>query len=332
LVRNFAELADASLAMVADRREERLELVRRRYPQVQITTDYHRLLSDPQIDGVCIATPVSTHFTIALEALRAGKHVLIEKPMAASTEEALRLIEEATTRDLVLMVDHTFVYTGAVRRIRELIDQGSIGDIYYYDSTRINLGLFQEDVDVIWDLAVHDLSIMDYLLPESPVEVLATGINHVEGATENCAFVTAFYNSPVIAHVNVNWLSPVKIRRTLIGGSKQMIVYDDIEASEKVKIYNKGVNIKNGKNGDETRYKLLVSYRSGEMYAPQIDTTEALQFVARHFTDCIRTGATPITDGRAGLRVVSVLEAATRSMRNHGTAERLDHSSAFATA
>jgi predicted dehydrogenase len=332
LVRNFAELADASLAMVADCREERLELVCRRYPQVQITTDYHRLLNDPQIDGVCIATPVSTHFTIALEALQAGKHVLIEKPMAASTEEAMRLIEEATTRDLVLMVDHTFVYTGAVRRIRELIDQGSIGDIYYYDSTRINLGLFQEDVDVIWDLAVHDLSIMDYLLPESPVEVLATGINHVEGATENCAFVTVFYNSPVIAHVNVNWLSPVKIRRTLIGGSKQMIVYDDIEASEKVKIYNKGVNIKNGKNGDETRYKLLVSYRSGEMYAPQIDPSEALQLVTRHFTDCIQTGATPITDGRAGLRVVSVLEAATRSMRNHGTAERLDHSSAFATA
>lgn len=322
LVRNFVEVQDTCISMVADPRQERLDLVRRRYPSIEVTTDFQHLLKHPQVDAVAIATPVSTHFLLAVEALRAGKHVLVEKPLTASCEEALHLIEEADRRNLVLMVDHTFVYTGAVRRIRQLIDEGTLGQVFYYDSTRINLGLFQHDVDVIWDLAVHDLSIMDFIFAEPPVEVSATGINHLDGATENCAYVTVFYGSPLIAHLNVNWLSPVKIRRTLIGGSKQMIVYDDIEASEKVKIYNKGVNVR---NGDESRYKLLVSYRSGDMYAPQIDTNEALRLVAQHFTDCIRTGDTPITDGHAGLRVVSLLEAATRSMRNHGASERLNN-------
>src|SRR5579872_2265158 len=237
--------------------------------------------------------------------------------MTTSSEEALQLIEEAERRGLVLMVDHTFVYTGAVRKIRELIDKGSIGDVYYYDSTRVNLGLFQHDVDVIWDLAVHDLSIMEYILPEAPVAVSATGIGHVNGATENIAYVTLFYEGSLIAHLNVNWLSPVKVRRTLIGGSKQMIVYDDIENSEKIKVYDKGVTVK---NGPESRYKLLVSYRSGDMYAPQLDVTEALRLEAAHFADCIKNKKTPITDGYAGLRVVSVLEAATRSMKEQGTA------------
>src|SRR5262249_6535504 len=257
---------------------------------------------------------------LALEALQAGKHVLVEKPMTTTSEEALRLIDEADRRNLVLMVDHTFVYTSAVRKIRELIDKGSLGNIYYYDSTRVNLGLFQQDVDVIWDLAVHDLSIMEYILPESPIEVSATGIGHVNGAAENIAYVTAFYESSLIAHLNVNWLSPVKIRRTLIGGSKRMIVYDDIETSEKVRIYDKGVDVK---NNPESLYKLMVSYRSGDMYAPQIDVTEALRVEAQHFAHCIRTGETPITDGYSGLRVVSVLEAATRSMKDHGKSVQL---------
>jgi predicted dehydrogenase len=321
LVRNFVEVPEMCVSVVADPRQERLDLVRRRYPSIEITTDFQHLLNHPQVDAVAIATPVTTHFPLALKALQAGKHVLVEKPMAASCEEALRLIEEADRRNLVLMVDHTFVYTGAVRHIRQLIDEGTLGQVFYYDSTRINLGQFQHDVDVIWDLAVHDLSIMDYIFPEAPVEVSATGINHVDGATENCAYVTVFYGSPLIAHLNVNWLSPVKIRRTLIGGSKQMIVYDDIEASEKVKIYNKGVSVK---NGDESRYKLLVSYRTGDMFAPQLDMTEGLHVMARHFTDCVRDGKTPITDAHCGLRVVRAMEAATRSMKRHGDAVHIE--------
>ena len=320
LVRNFVETPDAEVVAVADLKQDRLDLVRRRYPAIEVTNDFQRVIRHPHIDAVAIATPVSMHFPLAMEALECGKHVLIEKPMTATSEEALRLIEAADRRNLVLMVDHTFVYTGAVRKIRRLIDEGALGDIYYYDSKRVNLGLFQEDVDVIWDLAVHDLAIMDYILPEPPSEVVATGIGHVNGAAESIAYVTAFYESSLIAHLNVNWLSPVKIRRTLIGGSKRMIVYDDIESSEKVKVYDKGVNVK---NGPESRYKLLVSYRSGDMYAPQIDMTEALSIVAQHFTDCVLRGETPITDGYAGLRVVSILEAATRSMKKHGAPERL---------
>ncbi len=320
LVRNFVETSETQVIAVADMRQDRLDLVQSRYPGVEVTKDYRDILKHPKIDAVAISTPVSTHFPLALEALQAGKHVLVEKPMTTTSQEALRLIDEADRRNLVLMVDHTFVYTSAVRKIRELIDKGSLGDIYYYDSTRVNLGLFQQDVDVIWDLAVHDLSIMEHILPESPVEISATGIGHVRGAAENIAYVTAFYESSLIAHLNVNWLSPVKIRRTLIGGSKRMIVYDDIETSEKVRVYDKGVVVK---NGPDSLYKLLVSYRSGDMYAPQIDVTEALRVEAQHFADCIENGKTPITDGHAGLRVVSVLEAATRSMKDHGRSIQL---------
>lgn len=319
LVRNFIEAQGTRVVGVADMKADRLALVERRYPGVETTDDYRDLLNNPKIDAIAISTPVSSHFQLGLEALQAGKHVLIEKPMTATSEQALRLIDEADRRNLVLMVDHTFVYTGAVRKVRELIEKDSLGQIYYYDSTRINLGLFQHDVDVIWDLAVHDLSIMEYVLGESPVAVSATGIGHVTGATENIAYVTAFYESSLIAHVNVNWLSPVKVRRTLIGGSKQMIVYDDIENSEKVKVYDKGIVVKN----TESVYKMLVSYRTGDMHAPQIDVTEALRIEAQHFADCIEHGTTPITDGFAGLRVVGVLEAATRSMRDRGRSVQL---------
>ncbi|MEZ5402650.1 MAG: Gfo/Idh/MocA family oxidoreductase [Bryobacteraceae bacterium] len=318
LVRNFAEVPGVSLAAVADLREDRLAVARRRYPGVGMTTDVHAVLRDPSIDAVAIATPVSTHFPLALEALRAGKHVMIEKPMTSSVEEALRLVDEAERANRVLMVDHTFVYTGAVRKIRDLIDCGSLGNVYYYDSTRVNLGLFQHDVDVMWDLAVHDVAIMDYLFPDSPTEVSATGVGHVDGASQNLAYVTALFNNSLIAHLNVNWLSPVKVRRTLIGGSKQMVVYDDIEVSEKVKVYDKGIDIK---NGDESRCKLLVSYRSGDMFAPKLDGTEALRVAVQHFAECIQDGKKPLTDGLCGLRVVSVLEAATRSMTAQGRPE-----------
>jgi predicted dehydrogenase len=300
-------------------KSDRLQLAARRYPGIETVSDYRDLLNNPTIDAVAISTPVTTHFPLAMEALQAGKHVLVEKPMTADSDQALRLIDEAARRNLVLMVDHTFVYTGAVRKMRELINTGSLGEIYYYDSTRVNLGLFQHDVNVIWDLAVHDLSIMEYILPEEPVEVSATGIGHVNGAGEDTAYVSVFYSGSIIAHLNVNWLSPVKIRRTLIGGTKSMIVYDDIESSEKIKVYDKGVVVK---NGPESLYKLMVSYRSGDIYTPRIDVTEALSIEVQHFADCIQTGATPITDGHAGLRVVNVLEAATRSVRERGRSVR----------
>jgi predicted dehydrogenase len=320
LVRNFAEGTDTKVIAVADLNSDRLQLVARRYPGVRAVRDYRDLLSDPHIDAVAISTPVSTHFRLAMEALQAGKHVLVEKPMTVDSDEALRLIDEADRRKLVLMVDHTFVYTGAVRKMRELISKGSLGEIYYYDSTRVNLGLFQHDVNVIWDLAVHDLSIMDYILPEEPVEVSATGIAHVND-TEDTAFVSVFYSGSIIAHLNVNWLSPVKIRRALIGGTKSMIVYDDIEASEKIKVYDKGVVVK---NTPEAVYNMMVSYRSGDIYTPRLDLTEALSVEIQHFADCIEHGGTPITDGHAGLRVVRVLEAATRSIKQRGASVRLN--------
>jgi len=314
LVRNLFEVPDTQVLAVSDMREERLQLVGSRYPSVEVTTDFHRLLENPQIDAIAIATPVLTHYEIALQALQHGKHVIVEKPMASTSEQALRLIDEAARRKLTLMVDHTFVYTGAVRKIKELVSSGGLGEIYYYDSTRINLGLFQRDVDVIWDLAVHDLAIMSYVLPSVPCAVAATGINHFNG-TENLAYVTLFFEDNLIAHLNVNWLSPVKVRRTLIGGSKQMIVYDDMEPSEKVKVYDKGVTV----NGTaDSLYRVLVDYRSGDMFAPQLDVSEALKVEIQHFVDCIRRGREPITGGHAGLRVVRILESASSSMKQRG--------------
>ena len=315
LVRNFGESPESEVVAVSDLSPERLRAVGKRYPAVQLTTDHRDLLANPKIDAVAIATPVSTHFDLALEALRAGKHVLVEKPMTTGAEQAVRLIEEAERRRLVLMVDHTFVYTGAVRKIHELTAGGKLGEIYYYDSMRVNLGLFQHDVDVVWDLAVHDLSIMDRVLPSRPCAVAATGMNHVAGSVENIAYITCFFAGNLIAHINVNWLSPVKVRRTLIGGSRQMIVYDDMEPSEKVKVYDKGITV----NGSpEALYKMLIGYRSGDMCAPQLEVAEGLQTEVRHFACCIERGERPITDGQAGLRVVSILEAATRSMKQRG--------------
>jgi len=315
LVRNLFEVPETQVIAVSDVREDRLKQVASRYPSVEVTTDFRRLLDNPKIDAIAIATPVSTHYDLALQSLQSGKHVMVEKPMTSSSEQALHLIDEATRRKLTLLVDHTFVYTGAVRKIKEIAASGKLGDILYYDSTRINLGLFQRDVDVIWDLAVHDLAIMDYILPSSPCAVAATGINHVFGSTENLAYITMFFEENVIAHVNVNWLSPVKVRRTLVGGSKQMIVYDDMEPSEKIKVYDKGITV-NGTS--DSLYKALVGYRSGDMLAPQLDVSEALKVEIQHFADCIKTGAEPVTGGQAGLRVVRILESASLSMKQRG--------------
>jgi predicted dehydrogenase len=315
LVRNFSEALETQVLGVTDVRPDRLALAQNRYPGIQVSSEYRILLANPKIDAIAISTPVSTHYDLAMEALRAGKHVLVEKPLASSSRQCLELIEEAERRRLVLMVDHTFVYTGAVRKLRELIQGGCMGDLLYYDSVRINLGLFQHDVDVIWDLAVHDFSIMQHLLPKMPRAIAATGMNHVAGNKENIAYITGFFENNLIAHINVNWLSPVKIRRTLIGGSRQMAVYDDVESSEKVKVYDRGVTL-NDKPDDV--HKMLISYRSGDMYAPQLDPAEALRVEVRHFADCINNGVKPITGGQAALEVVQILEAATLSMRERG--------------
>jgi predicted dehydrogenase len=315
LVRNFAETPGAAVRCVTDLRRERVELAAARYPYIRTSTDHRDLIGDPSVDAVVIATTVATHFELALAALQAGKHVLVEKPLASNSEDAQRLIDEAARRRLVLMVDHTFVYTGAVTKIRELAAAGELGEVYYYDSVRINLGLFQHDVNVLWDLAVHDLSIMDYVLGQQPVAVSATGLSHVPGEPENIAYMTMFFDGRLIAHVHANWLAPVKVRRTLLGGSRRMVVYDDLEASEKVKVYDRGISVN---PGPENVYQMLVGYRTGDMWAPQIAVREALHAEAAHFVECVAGSKTPVTDGQAGLRVVRLLEAATQSMFRQG--------------
>ena len=325
VVRNFAETPGCQLIAVSDMRPERLAQVRSRYPAIRTFADPNEMIADRRIDAVVIVTPVSTHYDLAMQALRAGKHVLVEKPITATAEQAARLVDEAARRRVVLSVDHTFVYSGAVRKIREIVTR-ELGDIYYYDSVRVNLGLFQHDVNVIWDLAVHDLAIMDHVLPGSPVAVSATGMSHLEGEPENIAFITMFYPNRLIAHLHVNWLAPVKVRRTLISGSRKMIVYDDLEPSEKVKVYDKGVTVNvgdGGANGSQ-RYRMLIDYRTGDMCAPQLDITEALKTEAKHFISCVETGQPTMTDGEAGLRVVRILEAATESIAQRGRIVELD--------
>jgi len=315
LVRNFMEAPGSTVVTVCDLRIERLGTLKARYPTIKTVDNCCELLADPTIDAIVVATPVSSHFELGMAALKANKHVLIEKPLAANSEQAIQLIEEAQARKRVLMVDHTFVYTGAVRKIRELITQNALGEIYYYDAVRINLGLFQHDVNVIWDLAIHDLSIMDYVLPTKATAVSATGISHIPGQPENVAYITLFFANPQIAHVHVNWLTPVKVRHTLIGGSEKMILYDDLEPSEKVKIYDKGVTLS---QSPEAVYEMLVSYRSVDMWAPRLDATEALQTEAQHFIDCIENNKQPETDGQAGLRLVKIVEAAEKSLLARG--------------
>jgi len=315
LVRNFMEAPGSTVVAVCDLRTERLVQLQTRYPTIKTTSNRQVLFEDPEIDAIIIATPVSSHFELAMAALQANKHVLVEKPLAANSEQGVRLIEEAAKRRKVLMVDHTFVYTSAVRKIRDLITANALGEIYYYDAVRVNLGLFQHDVNVIWDLAIHDLSIMDFVLPQKATAVSATGISHIPGQPENVAYITLFFENPQIAHVHVNWLTPVKVRHTLIGGSEKMILYDDLEPSEKVKVYDKGIVIS---QSPEAVYEMLVSYRSGDMWAPRLDATEALQTEALHFIDCIENNKTPQTDGASGLRLVRMVEAAEKSLRARG--------------
>jgi predicted dehydrogenase len=315
LVRNFSLATDSGVVAVCDQRAERLATVNKLYPAVNTYDDVDRMLADPAVDAVAIATPVSTHFPLAKLALLAGKHVFVEKPFTATVDEGEELITQADERGLTLMVDHTFIYTSAVRKIHELISSGSLGDLYYYDSVRVNLGLFQSDVSVMWDLAVHDLSIMDFLLGKNPITVAATAVAHVSGQPENMAYIICRFENNLIAHFHVNWLAPVKVRQTLICGSEKMVVFDDVDVSEKVKVYDKGIILA---EAEPEVYQRHIGYRTGDMWAPRLDTIEALAVETQHFVDCVRSGETPLSDGRAGLRVVKILEAATRSMASNG--------------
>jgi predicted dehydrogenase len=315
LVRNFAETPEAEVAAVVDLDARKLEVVKRRFPGARTTTRFQDLLEDQAIDAIAIATPVSTHFELGMAVLKAGKHLWLEKPMAESSLQARKLVDEAEKRKLVLHVDHTFIYTGAVRKMGEIIKSGQLGRVYYYDSIRINLGLFQRDVNVISDLAVHDFAILDYLLGEHPVAVSASGINHFPGTPENLAYITLFYDSGTIAHTNVSWLAPVKVRQILIGGSQKMIAYDDLEPSEKVKVYDKGISFT---DDPKQIMEMRVGYRTGDMWAPKLVGTEALRLEGEQFVDCIAHGTASETDGHLGTRVVELIEAATSSMRGKG--------------
>jgi len=319
LVRNFSSVAGANVTVVCDLNPKRLDEVKLRYPSVETTVQFEDVLNDPAIDAVAIATSVRTHYEFARKALEHGKHVLIEKPLTASVSEAECLLDLAAKRNLRLMVDHTFVYTGAVRKMKELVENGTLGDLYYLDSVRINLGLFQRDVNVLWDLAPHDIAIMDNLITELPVSVCATGACHLGNGIENVAYLSVYFNSGLIAHFHNNWLSPVKIRSMLVGGKKKTILYDDMEVSEKIKVYDRGVDLT---TADGVR-DALISYRLGDMWAPRLDTTEALSRMAGEFVAAIKDGRPPLTDGQSGLNVVRILEAAEMSIKHRGREVKL---------
>ena len=313
IVRNLVGVEGTRVLAVADKLPAARGRAQKANPGMHVTADASEVISSTEIDAVAIITPVWTHFELAKAALENGKHIFVEKPFTSTSEQAEELINLAATKNLKIMVDHTFLFTEAVRKIKQLLQEGALGKLYYYDSMRVNLGLFQHDVNVIWDLAPHDLSIMDYLIQETPEEIVATGQTHLNGV-EDVAFITLYFPNGVIAHINVNWLSPVKVRMTLIGGEKKMLVWNDLEADEKIKIYDKGVQV----TGSEGVYDLLVSYRSGDMWAPHLDQVEALHLELGYFVDCIAKDQTPFNDGQAGLRVVKMLEAASESLRRRG--------------
>jgi predicted dehydrogenase len=314
VVRNLQGMASVEVTAVCDKTSAARKRVHKNHPQIYVTTDASEVITSPEIDAVAIVTPVWTHFELAKAALENGKHVFVEKPFTSNVGQAEELINLAEQKNLKIMVDHTFLFTGAVKKIKQLVQDGLLGKLYYYDSTRVNLGLFQHDVNVVWDLAPHDLSILDYVLESKPDSLVATGEKHLNGL-EDIAFITLYFPDKVIAHVNVNWLSPVKVRTTLIGGEKKMLVWNDLESDEKIKVYDKGVDI----DTHERVYEMLrVNYRSGDMWAPQVEQVEALRQELTYFVNCITDGSNPFNDGAAGLRVVRMLEAASKSLRKRG--------------
>ena len=322
LIRNLIKVKDCCVVAVADQRPERLEAVKHLKSDMKATTIAGELVDSDSIDAIVIATPISTHFDLARACLARGKHVLIEKPITKTVAQAEELIRLAAKKSKVLMVDHTFIYSGAVRKLREIIDSGDLGQIYYCDSVRLNLGLFQSDVNVLWDLAPHDFSLLSYLMDKKPVRVTASGSSPVRWngwRRESIAYVTVELEDSMIAHFHLNWLSPVKLRRTLIGGSRKMVVYDHLDSDNQIKIFDKGIELRE----DQDRYNVLVQYRMGDLLIPKVDQTEALETACKHFVHCIKTGEKPITDGYAGLRVVELLEEAERSMKNERKSPRI---------
>ncbi|MEW6054764.1 MAG: Gfo/Idh/MocA family oxidoreductase [Nitrospirota bacterium] len=317
LIRNFNENYHTELRYACDLEDERLERIALRYPAVTPTKNYRDLLRDKEVQVIAIATPVHTHYNLAREALEAGKHVLIEKPLTPSVKEAEKLVALSKKKNLILFTDHTFIYTGAVKKMKEFMSSGEIGDVYYFDSVRVNLGLFQQDINVIWDLAPHDISIMDHLIPEQPKSVVAVGSSHAGSGLEDIAYVTVRFAGDLIAHFHLNWLSPVKIRKIIVGGSRKMIVFDDLDPAEKIKIYDKGIILAHADK--KQLYQNIIQYRIGDMYAPKIDHTEALKGMVDHLAHCITNNLNPITDGESGLRVVRILEAADKSIRKGGS-------------
>ena len=314
VVRNLASLEDSHVSAIAEVSAAARVRAQKAYPGVKVTANTAEVISSPEIDAIAVVTPVWTHYELVKAALENGKHVFVEKPFTSNAVQGEELIELAQRKNLKIMVDHTFLFTGAVRKISQLLEEGTLGKLYYYDSTRVNLGLFQHDVNVLWDLAPHDLSIMDYLIKAAPEAVVATGQSHLNGH-EDVAFMTVYFPQNVIAHINVNWLSPVKVRTTLIGGEKRMLVWNDLEADEKLKVYDKGVNI----TSREGVYELLVHYRTGDMWSPQLEQVEALRQELTYFVDCVSSGRDAFNDGSAGLRVVKMLEAANESMSKRGS-------------
>ena len=315
IIRNFVANQSIRIDYCSDLKQERLDYIQSLYPSIKTTTDYMEIIKNPDVDLIAVCTPVFTHYEIALQALTAGKHVFIEKPMTATAEQAEELVNLAEQKGLHIFVDHTFIFTGAVKKMKQIIDSNEIGDLYYFDSVRVNLGLFQHDVNVIWDLAPHDISIMYYLLDQHPESVIATGADHLGNGIEDVAYMTVYYPNNLIAHIHTNWLSPVKIRQTLLAGSKKMVVWDDNQPSEKVRIYDKGIKVL--KTEDEI-YKTLIQYRTGDMYCPKIENIEALAAETQNIADTLLNGGKPMVDGHAGWMVVKVLEAAQSSIKNRG--------------
>jgi predicted dehydrogenase len=313
IVRNFTGLDGAQVHSVCDFDPNVQGKIRKAYPNTLVTSDPNDILNSPEIDVVAVITPVSSHYELTKKALENGKYVFVEKPFTTSVAEAEELIELAERKKRIIMVDHTFIFTGAVRRIKQLIEEETLGELYYYDSIRVNLGLFQHDVNVVWDLAPHDFAVMDFLIDEKPLAVAACGKAHVN-KFEDMAYITVMFRNNMIAHFNVNWLSPVKMRTTLIGGEKKMLVWNDLEADEKIKIYDRGIEVKNR----ETEYRMRINYRTGDMYSPRVEQGEALRREAIYFLECVTDGKTPVNDGQAGLRVVKMLTACNESIRSRG--------------
>ena len=310
LVRNFSKIPGVNVTALCDRDNTKLNKIASGYPAAKKTTSYTAILKDPSIEFIAIATPLASHFSLAKQALRAKKHVLLEKPMTKTSIEARELIALAKTQNRLLAVGYTFVYTSAVRYIKNLVKKKGLGRIYYYDSTRINLGILQPDANVIWDLAVHDFSILNDIFTEKPLSLRAFASTHVRPTFEEMAHVILTYERNITAHIHVSWLSPVKIRRILIGGSRKMVVYDDIEPSEKIRVYDDSVQV-----SPTSVTPFSPAYRSGNVLIPHLDQTEALYQEQSHFVSCIRNHTTPQTDGVQGLRVVTMLEAADRALR-----------------